>query len=178
MKLKYSLTNDDFLEHQLYEASKSKRIKNNRFKTRITFPIIYVILGIAWLLINDRLFFPITMFLLAALWFLFYPIRSKKNHIKHYRNHIEETYKNRINKLVEIEFKEDYTYTKDSGSESKIKTSEIKTLIELKNHFFLKLKTDLSLIIPKKEIINIENFKKEFVKLNIPIIDELNWEFK
>lgn len=178
MKLEYSLNNDDFLEYQLYEASKSKRIKNNRFKTKITFPIIYLILGVFSLIINDRLLFPIIMFLLAALWFLLYPIRSKKRHIKHYKNHIKETYKNRINRNIELEFNKDHVYVKDSGSESKIDTSEIKSLIELKNHFFLKLNTDMSLVIPKRVINNLNNFKEKMSELKIPLIDELNWEFK
>jgi hypothetical protein len=35
MTLTYSLDNNDYLQHQLYLASKSKRIKNKRFKSWI-----------------------------------------------------------------------------------------------------------------------------------------------
>ena len=178
MKLEYSLTNEDFLEHQLYEASKSKRVKSKRFKTRIITPIIYLILGLVSFASGYKILFPLIMFLFAILWYLFYPTRSRKIHIKHYNNHIKDTYKNRINKPIEIEFNKDYVYIEDNGSESKIKTSELKSLIELKNHFLIKLKTDLSLIVPKREINNIDVFKTLFVNLNIPIIEELNWIFK
>ncbi|MFI1772354.1 YcxB family protein [Thalassobellus citreus] len=178
MKLEYSLTNDDFLEHQLYEASKSKRIKRKRFKMRIINPVLFLTFGIFSYLSDNRLLFPLIMLVFAVLWFFFYPIRAKKTHIKHYKNHIKDHYKNRINKLVKLEFNENYIHMYDDTSESKIKTSEIKSLIELKNHFFLKLNTDISLIIPKKIIENINDFKEEISELKTPIIDELNWTFK
>ncbi len=178
MTIEYSLTNDDFLEHQLYEASKSKRIKSKRFKVRIINPIIFIIFGMFSYLSDNRLLFPLIMLVFAILWFFLYPIRAKKTHIKHYKNHIKDNYKNRINKLVKLEFNENYIHIYDDTSESKIKTSEIKSLIELKNHFFLKLNIDMSLIIPKKVIENINIFKENISELKIPIIDEINWTFK
>ncbi|WNH11526.1 YcxB family protein [Thalassobellus suaedae] len=178
MTLEYSLTNDDFLEHQLYEASKSKRIKSKRFKIRIINPVLFIILGIFSYLSDNKLFFPLIMLVFAVLWFFLYPIRAKKNHIKHYKNHIKDNYKNRIDKLVKLEFNENYIHMHDDTSESKIKTSEIKSLIELKNHFLLKLNTDMSLIIPKRVIENVNVFKEKISELKTPIIDELNWTFK
>lgn len=178
MKLEYSLTNDDFLEHQLYEASISKRIKSKRFKMRIISPLIYLGFGLFSLFANNNYILAAVFLIIAILWFLFYPRRSKKRHIKHYKNHIKDHYKNRINKVAELEFNKDYILSKDSSSESKISTTEIISLIELKNHLFLKLNSGFSLIIPKRAIENVSDFKKEITQLNIPLVDELNWCFK
>lgn len=177
MKLEYSLSNDDFLEHQLYIASKSERIIKKRQRTRVMVPILYLALGIFSFIQKDSYLMIIIFLTIAILWYVFYPIRSKKLHIKHYQNHVDDHYKNRINKSCEIEFNEAYIFGKESSGESKINIEEVESLIELKNRFFLKLKSGLSLIIPRTAIKNSDDFKNEIAKLNIPIIDELKWEF-
>ncbi|MCP3932303.1 MAG: YcxB family protein [Bacteroidetes bacterium] len=56
---------------------------------------------------------------------------------------------------MEIDFDENFVNVKDYTSESKINGTELKELIETQNHFFIKLTTDLSLIVPKHSIENI-----------------------
>ena len=98
--------------------------------------------------------------------------------IKHFQKHVEENYKNRINKPVEIDFDENSVNAKDFTSESKINGTELKELIETKEHFFIKLTTDLSLIVPKHSIENQTEFKKRVTELGAEYIDELNWKWK
>lgn len=178
MKLEYSLTFDDFLKHRLYEASKSKLINKKRRQQRLIIPILYLVIGLVSLLISNNLIFAIICFLIAIIWFLFYPIRSKKLHIKHYKKHIEDSCKNKINEHITLEFNDDHIYSKDRISEGKLNLSETNTLIELENHFFLKLQTGDSLIIPKRAVYSSDDFKEMMKQINIPIIDETNWVFK
>ena len=105
---------------------------------------------------------------------LFRPIQYKN----HFKKHVEENYKNRINKPVEININENSVNAKDFTSESKISGTELKELIETKNHFFIKLTTDLSLILPKHAIENKAEFKKHITELGAEYVDELNWEWK
>jgi len=114
----------------------------------------------------------------GILWFLFYPLYSKWRYKNHFRKHVEENYKNRINKLVEIDFDENSLNAKDFTSESRIKGTELKELIETKDHFFIKLQTDLSLIVPKHSIENQSEFKKRVTELGAEYVDELNWKWK
>ena len=66
---------------------------------------------------------------------------------------------------------------KDFTSETKISGTELKELIETKNHFFIKLTTDLSLNVPKRSIENQAEFKKRVTKLGAEYVDELNWKW-
>jgi sRNA-binding regulator protein Hfq len=79
---------------------------------------------------------------------------------------------------VEMEFIEDTIRAKDFTSESIINGNELKELIETKNNFFIKLTTDLSLIVPKHSIENKTEFKKHLTELGAEYVDELNWRWK
>ena len=178
MTINYQLTNSDFLEYQLYASSKSKLHKKRRFQSRVIIPIIYIIFGLYLANKNRDNIIGIVFVGVGLLWLVFYPMFSKWRYKRHFTKHVEENYKNRVNKPVEIDFDENSVNAKDFTSESKISGAELKELIETKNHFFIKLTTDLSLIIPKHAIENKEEFKNRVIKLGAEYIDELNWKWK
>ena len=178
MNINYQLTNSDFLEYQLYTSSKSELHKKRRFRSRIIVPIIYLLFGLYLANKNQDYVIGIVFVVIAILWFLLYPMYSKWRYKRHFQKHVEENYKNRINKPVEIDIDENSVNAKDFTSESKINGTELKELIETKNHFFIKLTTDLSLIIPKHSIENQIEFKKRVTELGAKYVDELNWEWK
>lgn len=179
MKLEYILNFSDFLEYQLYASSKSELHQKKRKKIRIIVPIIYIALGLLMLFIKFT-YQPIAIFGIAILWYLLYPVYSKWKYKKHFENHIKENYKNRIGKKVSLNFEKgvDFTEIFDSGTQTKIKNSEFDKLIEIKEHYFLRLKSELSLIIPKREIADQEKFKKLFSDINLEYVNELNWKWK
>ena len=177
MNLNYKLTNSDFLEYQLYTSSKSESHKKKRRNSRIIGPILFLVYGL-YLINKDKNYIGITVFGIAAiLWFIFYPKYSKWRYKNHFKKHVEENYKNRINTPVEIDFNESSLNAKDFTAESKINGTELKELVETKNHFFIKLTTDLSLIVPKHSIENKTEFKKRVTGLGAEYVDELNWEW-
>ncbi|MCF1423071.1 YcxB family protein [Mangrovimonas futianensis] len=178
MTLKYELTNSDFLEYQLYASSKSESHKKKLRNNRILGPILFLPYGL-YLTNRDENYIGIIVFgITAILWFIFYPKYSKRRYKNHFRKHVEENYKNRINKPVQIDFNENSINAKDFTSDTKLNGTEIKELIETKEHFFIKLTTDLSLIVPKHSIENQTEFKKRVTDLGAEYIDELNWKWK
>ncbi|QXP78751.1 MULTISPECIES: YcxB family protein [Winogradskyella] len=178
MKINYELTNSDFLEYQLYTSSKSESHKKKRFRSRYIVFILYTLIGLYFAYKNDNKAIGGIIASFGLLWFAFYPMYAKWNYKRHFKKHVEENYKNRINKPVEIDFDENSVNAKDFTSESKINGTELKELIETKNHFFIKLTTDLSLIVPKHSIENQTEFKKRVTDLGAEYVDELNWEWK
>ncbi|MFD0860582.1 YcxB family protein [Sungkyunkwania multivorans] len=178
MTINYQLTDSDFLEYQLYTSSKSKLDKKRRFRSRIIIPIIYLVLGLFFANQSGKFGIGIAFLVFGIFWFVFYPLYSKWRYKNHFKKHVEENYKNRINKPVEIHFDENSVNAKDFTSESKINGTELKELIETKDHFFIKLTTDLSLIVPKHSIGNQLEFKKRVTELGAQYVDELNWKWK
>lgn len=178
MKLQYYLSLSDFLEYQLYTSSKSQLHKKKRFRSRVSIPILYFLIGLFLSYQNNDITLVFVFSIVSILWFLFYPMYSKWRYKKYFLKYIKENYKKRINKEVELIFKGNHIYGKDVSSETKINSSEIKELIEIKSHFFIKFKTDISLIIPKHCIQNQEEFKKIFSDLKVGYINEITWKWK
>ena len=145
---------------------------------RLFIPILYGGFGAYLFVMYQNLFGLIGFGVVAVLWYMLYPKYQKHRYRNHFLNHVIDSCKNRINIPIEFEMDSEYVYSRDAGSESKIKRSELASLIELKERFFLKMKTDVSLIIPKSAISNIDSFKAEIAQIGIPCIDELDWEFK
>jgi hypothetical protein len=178
MTIKYQLTNSDFLEYQLYTSSNSESHKKKRRNNRIIFPIIYFIYG-CYLTNKEGNYIGLIVFgIVSILWFLLYPKYSQWRYKRHFRKHVEENYKNRIHKSVEIFFSEKSLNVKDYTSDSKINGTELKDFIETKGHFFIKLTTDLSLIIPKHSVKNQTELKKFVTDMGAKYIDDLNWDWK
>ncbi len=178
MNINYKLTNSDFLEYQLYTSSKSESHKKKRRNNRILGPILFLPYGF-YLTNKDKNYFALIIFGISSLlWFIFYPKYSSWRYKNHFQKHIEENYKNRIDQPVEIDFYENSLIAKDFTSESKINGSELKELIEIKTHFFIKLGTDSCLIVPKHSIENQAEFKKIVTDLGAKYVDELYWEWK
>jgi hypothetical protein len=178
MKINYKLINSDFIAYQLYTSSKSESYQKRRRNNRFIGPIVMILYGLYTIKKDENYIGIIISGILAILWFLFYPLYSKSRYERHFKKHVEENYRNRINKTVEIDFEENFINTKDFTSESKINGTELKELIETQNHFFIKLTTDLSLIVPKHSIENKAEFKKCLTELGAEYVDELNWKWK
>ena len=113
----------------------------------------------------------------AIFWYAMYPLYAQWRYKRYFEKHVEENYKNRINKPVELIIDENAVNAKDFTSESKINGSELKELIETKNHFFIKLTSDLSLIVPKHSVEDQPEFKKLLTELGAKYVDELDWEW-
>jgi Ca2+/Na+ antiporter len=179
MKLEYSLDFSDFLEYQLYVSSKSELHRKNLRKARNFVPLLYIALGFILLFIQEAEL-AIVFFVIAVLWFLFYPLYARRKYKKHFEKHIKENYKNRIGKKVILNFDKDADFIEasDFGTQMRIQDSEFDKLIELKNHYFLRLKSELSIIVPKRAVAEQAAFKKLFSDINLEYVDELDWEWK
>lgn len=178
MNIEYTLTNDDFLTYQLYASSKSVSQQKKRRNNKILYSIIYVLFGL-YLSFRDNNHLGIIIFgVLAVLWYILFPQYSRRKYEKYFQKHVEENYNNRTHKPITIAIEDDYILSKDFVSESKISGSEVVSLIEISNHYFIKLATDSSLIVPKHAIDNQTSFKDEVTALGATYINELDWVWK
>jgi hypothetical protein len=181
MKIQYTLNENDFLEHQLFTASKTERINKQRRKSWIIVTFCFFALSLLFLKSENK--FLLYYFLgFGIISLIFYPLYQRNYYRKHYMKSIKETYKNRFNELTTLIFDEDYIETNDLSGETKIYYSGFEEINEIKDYYFLKLRTGGSIIIPKIKIDNIENFKIELKniseKYHLKNNVELNWKWK
>ncbi|WP_248722313.1 YcxB family protein [Seonamhaeicola sp. ML3] len=177
MKLEYTLDEDDFIQYHLFVASNSESIKKRRLIMRFLIPSIYLVFAFLEYS-KGKTTLSIIFLVLSIIWFILYPIYTKYRYRKHYIKSVNNNYKNSFFKPIKLEVTSDLIITEDFTGETKTKISEIKSLTEIKETFFLNITTNASIIIPKRGIKNINHFKEEFVKLAIPIENKLNWKWK
>jgi hypothetical protein len=180
MELKYHLVLEDFLTHQLFQASKSKRIRFKRLRNWLLPVLLYGISAAAFFLAQNKTS-AITFFLLALFWLFFYPWYSKLHYRNHYRKHLEEHYTHRIGVSGTLKQDEENLYVEEESSDGRISYKLIQSIIELPDLFLLKLKNGSGLMLPKKRLEkdDLASFLKGIVKnTGLKIIDETSWKWK
>ncbi len=178
MKIEYTLKEEDFLEYQLYTTSLSKAITKKRLIARFAVPILYVLVAIFFYFYDNNQDAILICIFLGALWLLFYPFYSKHKYKRSYLKHIKKSYADRLDQVDALKLgNSTYFYIKEQGKEGKIRTTDVDKLIELKDHFFLQMKKQGAIIIPKNYVLNTEAFKKKIAELNIDYLNKTDWRW-
>lgn len=178
MILNFQLTEADFFTYQLYIASESDIVAKKRRRTRFMIPILYIGLAIYIMVAANHWVGSLAMLVVAVLWWFFYPLYSAVRYRKHFDKFIKKNYKNRFNRDIEVVFQPEEITMRDSGTTSSIKTTETENLVELPDHFFVKLVTGAAIIIPKHAVLDPVVFKTTLEKYGIPYLDQMNWKWK
>ena len=180
MTFTYILTENDFLQNQLFVASKSKRVKKQRIKSWITVSLVFLVLSFLFYESGNTImtYYFLGLGILAV---CLYPFYLKWFYKRYYKKYIQEYYKNRFGVSARAKFTDNYIETFDISGESKMNLSEIKEIVETGDYFYLMLNSGGSFIITKMGIENRENVRKEFVnladKLKIKFTSDLNWKW-
>ena len=164
MELEFKIDEQDFLDFQLFTASQSGRIKRNMWNGWI-FLTLGCGIAAGYFYFEDSIALAIFLGLATIVYGLFYPKYFRRTHKKHYKNYIRENYSNRFNKQEYIEINNETIFAKDKVGESTINISEIERIDETEKHFFVKITTGVSLIIPKYKIQNPDDVRAKFESL-------------
>jgi hypothetical protein len=178
-----TLDENDYLTFQLYTASKTPRIRNTRIRSWIVTTVAFLSLAYAFFVSNNG-FLGYYFLIAAVLSLVLYRRYSGWRYKRHYRRHIQDTYKNRFGEECILEITEDAIFTKDKTGETRINTTEIEEINEITDFYFIKTKSGTSLIISKLKTdpAELDRIKSELkalagnkgVKHNV----ELDWKWR
>ncbi|MBK8807419.1 MAG: YcxB family protein [Bacteroidales bacterium] len=177
MKLEYKIIEQDFLDFQLFTASKSDRIKKKKTNSWILLTAGSIMVAF-YFYFKENTIMTIYFGLVAVACGLYFPKYFKWRYKKYFKIYIKENYSNRFGHVETIEINNDSIFSKDKTGEGKINLSEIEKIDETDNHFFLKISTGLSLIIPKRELEKTDELKSKFKDLGLTLNNETNWMWK
>lgn len=179
MVIKLALSSSDYLTYQLYTASKSKRVKSNRRKSWLVVSAAFFVLGVIFY--DNIKFYSFWFGGFGVISLIFYPVYARYYYKKHYEKSVLEHYGNKVGKESIIDFQPDYIMSKDVVGESKIYTIEVCEINEIGTHYFVKIKTGESLIVPKSIVHDdafigklMEIFNNPAIKIN----KELDWKWR
>ncbi len=172
MKIKFVLTETDYLEFQIFAWSKSEVTKKKRKNSWVLLTIVPLLFAI-YFQTKDNNVLSIYFITLALICALFYPKYFRWNYKRHFKNYINTNYSDRFGETTELEFSSDHIYSKENAGEGKILFSEIEQLCETATHLYVMITNGMSLIIPKKQIDNIDEIKEIFKTKNIPLNQQI-----
>jgi YcxB-like protein len=181
MVLKYSLSANDYLQHQLFIASKSPRIKAQRRKSWILMTVAFGALAYVFSE-NENKTMMYSFLAVAVISLCFYPFYLRSHYRKHYEKFIADTYKDRVNEMLTLEFTGTHIETVDKTGESRIHLSEIGGIVETGGYIYLQMQSGGSLIIPKLKIEAVDDLRMELkqlaTRLSVEYLQELEWKWK
>ncbi len=161
MKISYQIKEEDYLTHQLYTASQSKRVKRRRLVFWLIVPFAYALLAYLLYFNYRQLRMSYTIGGLATFWLLAYPFYSRWNYKRHYSKHINEHMKGQFDQVVTLELGKEFVTIQDAkGNNSNITYSSVKEIVELPELFLIRLETSSSIILPKREFRDIKELQK------------------
>ena len=177
MEITYKLEEKDLLDFQLFTASTSQRIAKKKRNGHILVTISFLFLGIYFYLANNT---PMSIYfvVISIVFGVFYPKYFNWRYKKHYKDHVKETYQKLFGEEVKLNFTEDYIYSEDKTGQGKIKLHEVEDVNETPNHFFLNISTRVTLIIPKRELDDIDSLRAILKAIGLKVNDQLDWKWK
>lgn len=181
MTVTFTHDENDYLDQQLYVATKSKQIVQRRQRGKLLIPVFsLVMIGLQF---YQKQYIQTLYFLgIAIAWYFLYPLWEKRYYLKFYKKFISDNFKDRFNKETIVEFKANSLVAKDDTTSGEISYSEIEKIIEIPSLFFIKLKSSAYLIFPKDKTKDMNTLHEAFTflkdKHKIPFSSEMDWIWK
>ena len=176
MTLEYKLSEQDFLDFQLFTASKSEKI-NRKKRTGWLILTVASLMGAIYFFLGENKVMTIYLVFVTLACGLFYPKYFKWRYKTHYKTFIKANYSKLFGQIQTVEINNDWIFSKDQSAEGKIKLSEIEQVDETQNHFFLKISTGISLLIPKKELPQVDEVRDKLSSIGLTIHKDTNWSW-
>lgn len=180
MKLNYTLTEEDFLQFQLFMVSQSKSLMKRRTIGKMFLLIVYGILGVViWEkkgVVAAAFYFVVCL----PLYFL-YQFMESRQFISHFRKNARTYYKEQLQKSKSLDLGEDIILTSDDGVQNKFTLPSLTGIKETPSLFILMLKDAHPILIPKKnqQVDSLQAWStSQSNALQIPYEQFLKWKWK
>ena len=162
MKITYELTENDYLHFNLFHIKNSSTGQKALGIQRILSPIMFVIIAGLFSTITDTPFFImfIPMFIIAILWFFFYPKYFYNSIIRQSKKMIKEGKNNGLLGEHTMTLTDEGISDLNQKGETKVKWSGIEMFKEDDEYFYLYNSSVSSYILPKRALSDEAEFRK------------------
>lgn len=179
-ELRYQLSEQDFLTYQLFVASNAKSSRASRRRARIVIPVVYTVFA-AILLLMDFVVLAIIMAVTAALWFVLYPLYSRRRYRRHYARHIREHYRQVIGRESTLTIEDGQILVRNEAGEGRTNLTEVEGIVEIADHVLVMLRSSATFILPKQQIDDAQ--LRELLRViseatELPVRQRLDWKWR
>lgn len=176
MKLQFRISEPEFLTFQLYTLTKSEHVQSRMKRGRIFATIMGVILTVNLFVTSANIAGAIMIAVCVAIYMMYpryHKWRMKRNFIKYIRHNYQE----RFNQVEELEIHDKGVLSRNQSGEGEIPKAELTELVEIQDLFLLRMKNGASIILPKKDVSELEKLKSKLKKIGVPFRAELDWAY-
>lgn len=164
MEIKYNLTEEDYLNFNMFHVKNSKTIKRTLNTQRFITPIIFIALPFIFSKIGNTPFFGlfIAFLLVSIIWILFYPKFFYNSVIRNTRKIIKEGKNDGLLGEHHMILTEEGIVDSTPSGETKVTWSGIKAFKEDEHNIYLFNSSVSAYILPKRELHDVEEMKTYF----------------
>ncbi len=181
MKIEFTLTQEDILNHQLFATSKSKRVMKRRAQGKIFLMLIYMATGL-FIWERSGVVIGAVFFLVCLPLYFIYASMERNQYVKHIKAFVEDQFKTRGEKKTTLTFSEKQIDMKDGDNESVVPMEEVEAIYETGSLYSISLKSGQGILIPKQYLDATTDLNSLLLqladRLGIPYEEQLNWKWK
>lgn len=169
MKIYYELTEEDYLHFNLFHVKQSKAAIKSLNIQRFLMPVFFIIAAFIFFGIGDMpLVFPLIIFgLISTLWIVFYPKYFYRLIMRQSKKMLKEGKNDGLLGEQQITLSGEGIVYLTSNSESQVKWSGIKKIVEDRDFFYLYNSSISAYILPKRALSNVGEARDIFSENNI-----------
>ncbi len=179
MTYTYSLDENDFLQYELYMASRNDRIKKQMTRGRVMNFIFFMSVGYFFFSGGNKIlgsYFVVIGILMITV----FPLYSKWRYKNYYKRQVRQSSSCRFNvpEILSVGADE-LAVSNDSGS-MQIKISDITSVDETDRYLFLSVGQGEPIIIPKEKLSNIVDLTSrlnDIIPESTPYTEDLQWKW-
>jgi hypothetical protein len=162
MDLKYQLTEEDYINFNLFHMKNSETIMKSVRNQRIFTPVFYLVFSVVFSFLLDIPFLVsfTPFFILSVLWVLFYPKYLFGRAIRHTKKLVKEGRNENILGEHHMVLSDEGIVDKTSKGETKVTWSGINELKENDQYIYLYNSAVSGYILPKREFENVEEIRR------------------
>lgn len=158
MEIRYGLTEEDYLNFNMFHIKNSKTAKRALNMQRFLTPLIFIVLSYVLSKVGNLSFFElfITFLIVSILWIIFYPRYFYSYVIRNTKKMIKEGKNDGLLGEHHMILTEEGIIDSTSTGETKVTWPGIKTLCEDKSNIYLYNSSVSAYILPKRELDDVE----------------------
>ncbi|WP_186671489.1 YcxB family protein [Sporosarcina sp. BP05] len=162
MEIHYNLTEEDYINFNLYHIKNSETGKRALAVQRFLSPLFFIIISYVYAAISDMPFLPlfITFFIMSILWIIFYPKHFYKLIARNAKKMIKEGKNDGLIGHHQLKMTEEGLVDTSLNKETKVTWSGITSFKEDEGYYYLYNSSVSAYILPKREIDHADEVKQ------------------
>ncbi len=180
MTYTFSLSQSDYLNHQLFFASTALNAHKQRKNGQIIYTVMFLFLAFNFYT-DKKVLSAVILVIIAIAWVIFYPLYAKNHQRNHFEKHVNRFLADKFDKVSTIAMDDQLIQSEEENYEMKIGVNQVKHIYETADYFYAQLKSGLTFIFPRKKIENVDVLEDQLrdiaAKNQISFTEMTDWKW-